>query len=438
MLGLIGASTINRNFYDDYLLSQTPKRYYPLSERPDNNQFFDRVTGTAYIYETGRTVISPSGGGVLPWTTSSIRQGASLMPGLETPSIYSTFDGATLQNSEYVPSASGAGQDCSLTFVAQLNNRSQFFNFAFGNFSVIVNASRQIEARSVTGTYIVCPSPTIDDNKPHHFVFTFNNTSDTLRCYVDGKQTGFVTTAGAGMWVWPFTSAQWEWWGLTAVQNVGIFERELSATDVQILYQAAMAQFAQNTTERIADYLGYTNLVAGMYEVSSDVETQVLQLEPEASPVLPEFAKLMAGEDGNLYVDRLGVLQFTGRDSVFSRTRSNTSQVTFTDTGVGVEYDAGAVRLDLNADQVRNVVTVTSSENAEAVASDSVSVAATGQAAENRDTYLLDTSAAQTLANYLVTVYKNPKMTVEPFMSRGQQDPSYNWPRLLGLELMVS
>ena len=89
-----------------------------------------------------------------------------------------------------------------------------------------------------------------------------------------------------------------------------------------------------------------------------------------------------------------------------------------------------------DAEQVRNVVTVTSSENAEAVASDSVSVAATGQAAENRDTYLLDTSAAQTLANYLVTVYKNPKMTVEPFMSKGQQDPTYNWPRLLGLELL--
>lgn len=436
LLGLIGASTINRNFYDDYLLSLGPKRYYPLSERPDNNQFFDRVSGTAYIYETGRTIISPSGGGVLPWTTSTIRQGAPMLPGLETPSIFSTFDSATLRDIDYSPSASGTAQDCSMTFVAQLNERSYLFNFSFGNFLIQVDSSRRVTASTSSGTYIVCTSPTIDDNKPHHFVFTFNNSTDTLRCFVDGKQTSVVTTAGAGMWVWPLTSSLWEWYGLTQIQNVATFERELSSTEVQILYQASIAQFAQNTSERITDYLGYTNLPSGMYEVSADVQTQVLQLEPEASPVLPEFAKLMAGEDGNLYVDRLGVLQFTGRQSVFSRTRSNTSQVTFTDTGVGVEYDAGAVRLQFDAEQVRNRVTVRSSENAEATATDSDSVNATGQAAENRDTYLLDSSAAQTLANYLVTVYKNPKMTLEPFMSKGQQDPTYNWPRLLGLELL--
>lgn len=437
LLGLIGASTINRNFFDEYTLSLGPTRYYPFSERPDNNQFFDLVTETAYIYETGTTIITPGGGGTsLPWTTSSMRQGNPMLPGLETPSVFSVFDSALLYDSGRTTSASGSGQDCTVSFVAQLNERSYLFNFTFGNFRILVNSSRQVNADSTSGTYITLPSPTIDDNKPHLFTFTFNNTTDTLRCYVDGKQTGFVTTAGAGLFVWPLVEAKFEWFGLTQLQNFTTFQRELTATEVQTLYQAAMGQFAQNTSERFVEYAGYANMPAGFYNVSSAVATQVLDLEPEASPVLPELQKLVTGEGGNLFVSRSGVLQFYGRDSVFNETRSNTSQVTFTDTGVGVEYDASVVRLDLNADQVRNQVTVRGSNSSEVTVVSTDSVTQNGQAADSLDTYLIDPTAANALAERFVTVYENPKMTVEPFMSKGQADPSYNWPRLLGLELL--
>jgi hypothetical protein len=365
-----------------------------------------------------------------------MRQGNPMLVGLETPSIFSTYDGASLIDSERNLSAVGTGQDCSITFVAQLNERSYLFNVTFGNFLVQVNSSRQVAASSTSGTYIVLPSPTIDDNKPHQFTFTFNNTTDTLRCYVDGKQTGYVTTAGAGMFVWPLSQARFEWIGLTQIQNLATFQRELTATEVQTLYQAAMGQFAETTAERVVAYLGYTNLPAGMYEVSSDVSTNVLDLEPEAAPVLPELGKLMAGEDGQMFVDASGVLQFYGRYSVFGETRSNTSQVTFTDTGTGVNYDNTPIRMQFNADQVRNQVTVRASNSTDVVATDTGSVSDNGQSAESLDTYLIDPTAAQTLADYRVSIFGDPKLALDPFVAKGQQDPDYNWPRLLGLELL--
>jgi len=437
VIGLVGASTINRNFYDEYVLSLGPKRYYPFSERPDNNKFYDLVSETAFVSETGVTTIVPGGGGVtLPWTTSSITQGKPMFPGLDTPSIFSWYDGAVLVDSERNTTATGVGQDCSMSFVAQLNERSFLFTFTFGNFRIAVNSSRSIAVQSATGTFITLSTPVIDDNKPHHFTFTFNNTTKTLRSYVDGKQTGFTTTAGAGMFVFPLSEARFEWFGLSQIQNLATFERELSATETQTLYQAAQGQFAETTAQRVVDYLGYTNLPSGMYEVAAAVSTQVLELEPEAAPVLPELAKLMSGEDGQMFVDSSGVLQFFGRYSVFGETRSNTSQVVFTDSGVGVNYDNTPIRMQFDADGVRNSVTVRGSNSTDVVSVDTASITANGQSAESVETYLIDPVAAQSLADYRVSIYKTPKLSLDPFVAKGQQNPDYNWPRLLGLELL--
>jgi hypothetical protein len=40
------------------------------------------------------------------------------------------------------------------------------------------------------------------------------------------------------------------------------------------------------------------------------------------------------------------------------------------------------------------------------------------------------------LADYRVSIFGDPKLALDPFVAKGQQDPDYNWPRLLGLELL--
>jgi hypothetical protein len=43
---------------------------------------------------------------------------------------------------------------------------------------------------------------------------------------------------------------------------------------------------------------------------------------------------------------------------------------------------------------------------------------------------------AQELGDRTVSVYSQPKIEVEPFLVKGQRNPSYDWPRLLNLELL--
>jgi hypothetical protein len=151
---------------------------------------------------------------------------------------------------------------------------------------------------------------------------------------------------------------------------------------------------------------------------------------------LNELQIVTDGEAGELYTDASGVLKFVARDWFATSTRSNTSQVTFTDTGTGVFYDHSSLRLSYDADLVRNDVTVSFTGNGNVNTTDSTSVASFGSASENLATYLADPTQAKTLANYLVTIYKNPKLRIEPFVVKGQLNPSYDWPRLLALELL--
>ena len=63
-------------------------------------------------------------------------------------------------------------------------------------------------------------------------------------------------------------------------------------------------------------------------------------------------------------------------------------------------------------------------------------MAANGFSGQSIEAAFASFDAAQTYADYFVSIYQNPKLQVEPFISKGQQNPSYNWPRLLALELL--
>ena len=67
---------------------------------------------------------------------------------------------------------------------------------------------------------------------------------------------------------------------------------------------------------------------------------------------------------------------------------------------------------------------------------DTVSVSDNGTASDSLDTSVASIDDAQTLANYLVTIYKNPKLRIEPFSVNGRRNPTYDWQRLLALELL--
>ena len=218
-------------------------------------------------------------------------------------------------------------------------------------------------------------------------------------------------------------------------QEVATFDRLLTVDEITLLYNVHTARLNETSTARVQRVLATTNISSSAVSLPSSPAATVSEFV-SGNGVVPQLQLVADSENGPLFVDDAGTLVLKQRDYYASDTRSNTSQATFTDTGAGVEYDAGSIRLDFNADQVRNDVNVTFTGGGVVNERDATSVSTYGAAEWSLST-LIDTPAnADTLAARLLTIYKNPKMTVEPFMSKGQADPSYNWPRLLGLELL--
>jgi hypothetical protein len=89
-----------------------------------------------------------------------------------------------------------------------------------------------------------------------------------------------------------------------------------------------------------------------------------------------------------------------------------------------------------DADLVRNDVTVSFTGNGNVNTISTASVSEFGSASENLNTYLADPTQAKSLANLLVSIYRNPKLRIEPFMVKGQRNPTYDWQRILELELL--
>jgi hypothetical protein len=157
---------------------------------------------------------------------------------------------------------------------------------------------------------------------------------------------------------------------------------------------------------------------------------------PSNRLVLQEMQSNNDAENGELFVSNAGVLTFFNRDYWSGLARSNTSQVSFTDTGTGVFYDHASLNMGFDADLVRNEVTIGFTGGGNTLSLDATSIAAVGVASESVQTYISTSAQAKTLADYLVSIYKNPKLRIEPFMVKGQRNPSYDWPRLLSLELL--
>ena len=202
-----------------------------------------------------------------------------------------------------------------------------------------------------------------------------------------------------------------------------------------LLYNTHTARMPETTTARMQRVTATTSIPAALQSFPTSPAATVSEFT-SGFGVIPQLQLVANSENAPLYVDNDGVLVLKQRDYYATDTRSNTSQVTFTDTGTGVEYDAGVVRLDFNADQVRNDVNVMFTGGGVINERDDTSIGAYGAAEWSLSTLIDTADNSDTLAERLVTIYKNPKMTLEPFMSKGQQDPAYNWPYLLGLELL--
>jgi hypothetical protein len=271
----------------------------------------------------------------------------------------------------------------------------------------------------------------LNGKSPHFFVAVWNQTTSQPVLYVDGVNlTGTVTSSSV-----PFTNANYVDLGPAVFQEVSVYDYALSASQALTLYQLSAEQILESTSARATRILSDSSFSSSLVSLPfSPVET-VSQVTT-GSTTLNELQEVSASEGGELYVSSSGVVTLVNRDYFAGSARSNTSQMTFTDAGTGVGYDAGSLSMAFDADKVRNSVEITFSNGGSTIARDATSIADNGEAGESVATLIATVTNATALAQRLTTIYKNPKLRIEPFSVNGGRNPTYDWERLLALELL--
>jgi hypothetical protein len=220
-----------------------------------------------------------------------------------------------------------------------------------------------------------------------------------------------------------------------SVQEWSIYDRVLTAAEALQLYNYGVGNIQQKTDQRLNTVLADTSFPSSLVSLPASTTATVTDLKADLD-VPAQIAAVASSENGNVFVSASGVVTFVERYGWASRTRSNTSQVTFTDTGTGVFYDARSLRMNVDADKIRNDSIVSFTANGQRQVVNDASVAEFGAASESVSTLLSTGEQAQTLAEYRTLIFGQPKTQVEPFLVKGQRNPSYDWPRLLALELL--
>ena len=285
-------------------------------------------------------------------------------------------------------------------------------------------------ATSVTGTQYTA-SVASGGGESHHYVVTWDGTGLVPKLYVDGVNvTGTVGTAT------PVTKSAVDYERLAngSFQEFSVYNRVLSQEEVTLLYGYGALQIKESSTDRATRTLADSQFPVALRNFTSAPLAQVNDLTAN-STTLNELQVVNTSEGGELFADRSGVLTLLDRE-YFGATRSAVSQMSFVDTGTGVYYDHASIRFQYDADQLRNSIEIQFSNGASIVNSDATSIAANGEAGDSRSTIIADLDTATALASRLVNLYKNPKISVEPFLVKAQRNPSYDWPKVLSLELL--
>ena len=252
------------------------------------------------------------------------------------------------------------------------------------------------------------------------------------RIFINNVQVTYATTSpGAATAGFAYRASV----QLAEIAEFGFFTTIPTNAQMTNIYNAGVARYTQSALDRFTLLSSFTSFPSALISSPSSTNVNVSDFTSNRL-ILQEMQSNNDAENGELYVSNAGVLSFVNRNYWAANARSNTSQVSFTDTGTGVYYDHASIGMAYDADVARNEVTVGFTSGGNTVSVDTTSVASIGVASESVSTYIATSAEAKTLADYLVSIYKNPKLRIEPFVVKGQRNPTYDWPRLLALELL--
>tara|TARA_R110000765_G_scaffold388484_1_gene480803 strand:+ start:576 stop:1814 length:1239 start_codon:yes stop_codon:yes gene_type:complete len=143
-----------------------------------------------------------------------------------------------------------------------------------------------------------------------------------------------------------------------------------------------------------------------------EVDGGIAQLQATAfsgTHALAALQRTATSDQGAVYVDHSGFVQYDDRHALLTETRSNTSQFTFGAAGLPIL----SVGMDYSSDLIKNAVAATRSGGSKQSASDAASIILYGENAYALTNMMLATDAdALTTAEYILSGYAYPDVRI--------------------------
>lgn len=284
----------------------------------------------------------------------------------------------------------------------------------------------------ITKSYRETKTDKFDSTIPHHFIFTYKQSTGEAKIYVDG--TDATATGGANQaGVLVFPTVNFSFWD-GAYQDVAVFNRILTATEITNLYQFGQGNQTEATGLRVERLLALTDVDSSMWTVDGSSSGIIAGVPSPNTPIIDALLQAQRTEGGYLFVDRHGELRATNRLFFQSLT---TPSITFKDDGSGFGY-TGEVNMWYDGDNLRNDIVVQYGGNASSQVSglyDTTSIDDNGLHTLTIDAQCSTASEADELAQFWLRygVQNPPSINA---LEVGLPATLVQWQTLLNLELL--
>lgn len=414
-LQLLGSSSLPADWSRDYILSLSPRHYYPCDE-----PVTAFTAGTLKDYGSYPLNIT---------LTTNASNGAELAPGLPSRSVQGVGTGGAGTTGSFTGTASNVFTVSTWGIFEEPNSLSGGFG----------NCTYGIGFNQTTGKYVVeigdvasgltrtfTTNDTYDSGTPRFFLFQFDPTSKAFSFYIDGiSVANTATTAGAVL-----INTESVILDNGQFQQVCVFPSLLSATQIQNIYNYSLANFPETTTARFNRLIAETPFSATLTSAPPSPASAVLAITNDAPTTASELGKVAESEYAPLFVNKAGTVTLYSQSQIRSQTKSIVSQATYGSGGLPIGTD---IQLQYDGDSMRNVANVEMSGGGVYIQTNSSSVTTYAEAEQFVSTQVSSLDDAVAIADIvegfggIVYTKASPVQVV--------LSPNESWASTLGLEL---
>jgi len=421
-LGLLASETLPADWSRNYILSTSPRHYYPCDDP------VGPYTSNQTLTDLGSVPLNMA-------TTTAASNGDQLAVGLVNRSITGT--GGEAANSAYGAVDTNPGSfSVSLWAIPDSSGTiSQFlqgyvynhgFNFSYenstGKFRVEVTepsfGNSKVATTTISGW---------DSGMARMLSFTWNSSTRTIAFYIDGLSIATTTANNAGIYI-PFNELVNI--GAGSVQQVIVWSGVQTQAVLQDIYKYSTVNLPETTAARFTRLIGETQFPASLTSGPSAPASSVLDITDDAPKLAGELQKVADSEYAPLFVDRSGVVTLYYQNQIRTQSRSIVSQGTYGTGGYSIGQD---VSIAYDGDSMRNEANVTMSGGGVYIGKNTTSVTAYGAAQESIDTQVSSLADAQDIGNIVSGWGGQVYPKADPF--EVVLSPSADWSNALDREL---